>query len=405
MIYASFPPSCATPKANSTNPLSFMPMSCFKIPSSSQDSLLFTPGPLTTSLSVKAAMLHDAGSWHTEFRELVSRLRAQVLGVAGLSSASGYEAVLLQGSGTYGVEAMLSSLVPASGKLLILVNGAYGERMVQMASYQRLEHVVLRWPENTPSQPTEVETAFRKDPGITHVALVHCETTTGILNPAEELGKLCARYGKTFFVDAMSSFGALPLDFTEANIAALVSSPNKCLEGVPGFCFVIVKRDLLLASEKVARSLSLDLYAQYREFDRSGQFRYTPPTHAILAFEQALRELDEEGGPSKRLGRYQRNHETLVGGMGRLGFRPFLPEEVQSCVITAFHYPDDPRFSFPEFYRRLCERGIIIYPGKLTSANTFRIGSIGRLFPSDLQRLIDSIHRALVEMGCTVPVR
>lgn len=373
-----------------------------KLPPPARDKLLFTPGPLTTSLSVKEAMLHDAGSWHFEFNALVATIRERLLALAGVSRAQGYEAVLLQGSGSFGVEAVLQTCVPASGRVAVLSNGAYGERMIQMLQHARIAYVVLRTPENTPSDPVALDRALAADPGITHVAAVHCETTTGILNPIDELGRVTRRHRRSYIVDAMSSFGALPIDLTGWGIDHLISSANKCIEGVPGFSFVISRREALLASEGHARSLCMDLLAQLKGFEKNGQFRYTPPTHSILAFARALDELETEGGPVARRARYQRNHETLVTGMQALGFRPYLDPAVQSCIITSFLFPSDPEFTFDAFYRRLSDKGFIIYPGKISQADTFRIGSIGRLFEADIHALLAAVQQTVNELGILV---
>ena len=365
----------------------------------SRDSLLFTPGPLTTSLTVKQAMLHDAGSWHFEFNARVAWIRDQLLRVAGVSREQGWECVLLQGSGTFGVEAVFATCVPPQGKVVVLANGAYGERAAQMLVHAKTHHVVLRTPEDMPNDPAALDGLLAQDPAITHVFAAHCETTSGILNPIVELGAVTRRHDRVFVVDAMSSFAGMPLDFEAAGIDYLVSSANKCLEGVPGFCFVICRRARLLACEGWARSLSLDLLAQWKGFERNGQFRYTPPTHALLAFEQALIELLQEGGVGARAERYRQNHEILLAGMAALGLRPYLPPAVQSHIITAFRLPPLPGFSFDAFYRRLSEDGFIIYPGKLTKADTFRIGTIGRLFPADIEQLVHAIRQVLREMG------
>ena len=367
----------------------------------SRDKLLFTPGPLTTSLSVKQAMLHDAGSWHFEFNALVAGVRQRLLELAGLSREAGWEAVLLQGSGTYGVEAVFQTCVPPQGRVAVLANGAYGERMVQMLGLAKLGCVVLRTPPDTPADASALDQILARDPAVTHVAAVHCETTTGILNPIESLGAVARRHGKIFVVDAMSSFGAIPIDLAACGIDFLISSPNKCLEGVPGFCFVLCRRAALLACEGLARSLSLDLLGQFKGFEKNGQFRFTPPTHVLLACQQALSELEQEGGIAARAARYRRNHQTLMAGMRDLGFRPYLDPAVQSFIITAFEYPPDPRFSFDALYQGLSRRGFLIYPGKLTQADTFRIGTIGRLFPEDIAQLLDALRAALLEMGCT----
>jgi 2-aminoethylphosphonate-pyruvate transaminase len=368
-----------------------------------RDKLLFTPGPLTTSLTVKQAMLRDAGSWHYEFNALVKSVRERLLALAGFTPGSGWEAILLQGSGTFGVEAVLATVIPPNGKLLVLVNGAYGERIVQMAQYLKIAHTVVRTPEDTPPEFPAVERALASDSSISHVACVHCETTTGILNPIAEVGHIVKKHNRVYVVDAMSSFAAMPIDFTGAGIDYLISSANKCVESVPGFSFVFCRRADLMATEGSARSLSLDLLAQLKGFDKNGQFRYTPPTHVILAFDQALKELEQEGGVIARAARYRRNNQVLIEGMTQLGFRLFLDPKVQSYIITGFHYPADPRFSFELFYRRLSEKGFIIYPGKLTQVNTFRIGTIGRLFEGDIRGLLAAIRETLDEMGVKIP--
>jgi 2-aminoethylphosphonate-pyruvate transaminase len=364
-----------------------------------RDNLLFTPGPLTTSLAVKQAMLHDAGSWHSDFNALVQRVREKLLEIAGLTRADGYEAILLQGSGTFGVEAVFATCVPPEGNVAVIANGAYGERMAQMLQHARIRHSVLRTPENQIPDLTALDRSLTEDPSITHVAAVHCETTTGLLNPIMELGQIAAAHRRSFIVDAMSSFGAMPIDLPGATIDYLISSPNKCLEGVPGFSFVLARRTALLACEGWARSLSLDLLGQLKGFERNGQFRFTPPTHSILAFEQALQELDWEGGVTARGARYQRNHQVLVEGMQQLGFRPYLEPARQSYIITSFHFPKDLKFTFQEFYHLLSEKGFIIYPGKISQADTFRIGSIGRLFEADVRALLAAIADTLREMG------
>jgi len=366
---------------------------------SARDKLLFTPGPLTTSLSVKQAMLHDAGSWHWEFNDMVASIRQRLLGLAGLSREQGWEAILLQGSGTFGVEAVFQSCIPPNGKVAVLTNGAYGERMILMLQHARIPHVVLRTTEDTPNDPLALDQLLASDSTITHVAAVHCETTTGVLNPIEHLGQITRRHGRTYIVDAMSSFGAYPIDFEASAIDFLISSANKCIEGVPGFSFVLCRRARLVATEGWARSLSLDLLGQLKGFEKNGQFRYTPPTHSILAFQQALNELDLEGGIAGRAARYQRNHQTLLAGMQALGFKSYLPLSVQSYIITSFIFPADPKFTFDAFYRRVSAKGHILYPGKISQADTFRIGNIGRLFEPDMRAVVHAIAETIEELG------
>jgi 2-aminoethylphosphonate-pyruvate transaminase len=367
-----------------------------------RDKLLFTPGPLTTSLSIKQAMLRDAGSWHFEFNAIVKSVRQRLVALAGFAPDAGWEAILLQGSGTFGVEAIIATVLPPTGKLLVLANGAYGERIGQIAQYLKIAHTVLRTAEDTPPDSAAVDRVLAADSSITHVACVHCETTTGILNPITEIGRVVKQHRRVYIVDAMSSFGAVPIDFAAAGIDFLISSSNKCIEGVPGFSFVLCRRSDLMATEGWARSLSLDLLAQLKGFDKNGQFRYTPPTHVILAFDQALMELEQEGGILARGARYRRNHEVLLDGMNRLGFRLYLNPKVQSYIITAFHYPADPKFVYEDFYRKLSDKGFITYPGKLTQVNTFRIGTIGRIFESDIRSLLGAIDETIEEMGVSV---
>jgi 2-aminoethylphosphonate-pyruvate transaminase len=368
-------------------------------PPSSRDPLLFTPGPLTTSATVKQAMLRDVGSRDAEFIATVGRIRERLLSVAGVSQTAAYEAVLMQGSGTFGIESVITSAMPRDGKLLVLANGAYGERIAQIAAVAGIDSTVLRSPEDEPVDPAQTEAALAADSAVTHVAVVHCETTTGLLNPIEDIGGIVKSHGRAYIVDAMSSFGAVPVDARMLDIDFLISSANKCIEGVPGFSFVIAKRDALLACEGNARSLSLDLHAQWRGLENDGQFRFTPPTHAILAFDQALTELDAEGGVSGRAARYAANHRTLLEGMQSMGFRPYLAPERQSCIITSFHYPKHPNFKFGDFYDHLAKRGFVIYPGKVSRAECFRIGTIGRIFEADVRELLAAIRTVLDEMG------
>jgi 2-aminoethylphosphonate-pyruvate transaminase len=365
---------------------------------------LFTPGPLTTSRTVKEAMLVDVGSRDDEFIAVVRDIRRRLLALGGVSQPEGYEAVLMQGSGTFGVEAVLSSVIPRSGKLLILINGAYGERMLQMAERHGVAVEVVRWREDQITDPDAVGGRLTEDPALTHVAMVHCETTTGILNPVGAVGKLVHASGRVFIVDAMSSFGAIPLSMASAGIDFLVSSANKCIEGVPGFSFVLARREPLETCERNARTLSLDLFQQWRGLETNGQFRFTPPTHAILAFAQALRELEAEGGAPGRAKRYQANHAALMAGMTALGFHPYLAAEHQSWIISAFHSPGDPAFQFENFYHRLARRGMVIYPGKLGRVPCFRIGNIGRLTSADMKSLVDAVAEVLRSMNVAIPV-
>ena len=362
------------------------------------DKLLFTPGPLTTSPGVKQAMLRDLGSRDFEFISVIREVRRRLLALAGVSAET-HTAVPMQGSGTFALEAVVSSVIPPEGKLLVLVNGAYGTRLVKIARVLGVDVDALELDEDEAVDPGKVAGLLAKDEAVSHVACCHCETTSGVVNPVEAIGAAVRAAGRLFFVDAMSSFGAVPVNMADAGIDYLVSSSNKCIEGVPGFAFVLARLQPLFESEGCARSVVLDLLDQHRGLDGNGQFRFTPPTHTILAFHQALIELDEEGGVAGRAARYRANYETLVAGMRRLGFREFLDPGLQGYIITSFHYPDHPKFDFEAFYGRLNESGYVIYPGKVGAADCFRIGTIGRLFPSDVEALLAAVERHLREMG------
>lgn len=363
--------------------------------------LLFTPGPLTTSAAVKGAMLRDAGSRDHDFLQTVREIRERLLAVGGVppNNLGEYECVLMQGSGTFAIESVISSAIPREGKLLVLVNGAYGRRIAQMARVHAIETETLETPENRRISPAAVEERLAASRGITHAAVVHCETTTGIVNPIEEIGAAAKRSGAVYIVDAMSSFGAVPVDLATARVDFLISSANKCIEGVPGFAFVLARRDRLLEAKGRARTLSLDLHAQWAGFESDGQFRFTPPTHALMAFYQALLELETEGGVSGRAVRYRANHAALMRGMVGMGFEAYLAPEDQSYIITTFRYPKHPPFRFEDFYARLSELGFVIYPGKLTAEPCFRVGTIGHLSPSDVEALLAAMRRVLEETG------
>jgi 2-aminoethylphosphonate-pyruvate transaminase len=360
------------------------------------DMLLFTPGPLTTSANVKKAALHDYGSRDANFIRVIADIRRQLLDIAGVDFIK-YTTIPVQGSGTYGIEAVLTSLVDIDDHLLIIANGRYGERMQKIADIYNLSHDVLTFADNAVPDAAAVAAQLQQKQ-YTHVAMVHCETTTGLLNPLEEIGSLVNKKGAVFIVDAMSSFGAIPIRFDEAHIDFLVSSSNKCIEGLPGFSFVIGNIEILEHSDKIKRTLSLNLHDQWQVLERNGQFRFTPPVQTMLAFHQALRELEAEGGPEGRGRRYRQNFNILLEGMRNLGFKLFLEEKHQSYIITTFVQPDHPNFDFEEFYQRLSKAGFVIYPGKLTNANTFRIGTIGQLYPDDVRELLKAIETTLETM-------
>ncbi|TNI48630.1 2-aminoethylphosphonate--pyruvate transaminase [Aeromonas veronii] len=366
------------------------------------DYLLLTPGPLSTTATVRAAMLQDSCTWDADYNQgVVEPIRRELVRLAtGPEYESDYSAVLLQGSGSYVVESVLGSAIGVDECLLIINNGAYGARMGEMARCLGLRHHELDCGETTRPEPAAIEAMLARHPEITHLAMVHCETTTGMLNPLEEVAALCQRRGIRLIVDAMSSFGGIPIDMGHLGIEFLISSANKCIQGVPGFGFVIARRAALAACAGRARSVSLDLHAQWQTMEQQGgKWRFTSPTHTVLAFAQALRELDEEGGIEARHQRYSENQRTLVAGMAALGFAPLLPEQWQSPIITAFYSPAHPDYRFADFYQRLKAQGFVIYPGKVSQADCFRIGNIGDVTPERVRDLLAAMASACYWQG------
>ena len=357
--------------------------------------LLLTPGPLSTTKTVKAAMLRDWCTWDDDYKGLVQEVREKLVRL-GTDKTEKYTCVLMQGSGTFAVESIISTAVPENGKLLVLPNGAYGDRIVQIAKTLKINCIFNDSGEMDPPDLEKLEATLKADRAITHVAVVHSETTTGMLNPIDEIGKIVKKHGKIFIVDAMSSFGGIPIDIEALDIDFIVSSANKCIQGVPGFGFIIAKKEELVKCKGWARSLSLDLYDQWNTMENDkGKWRYTSPTHVVRAFHQALKELEEEGGIPGRTERYRTNHRTLVDGMRKLGFRTLLPDACQGHFITGFYSPESGKYDFKTFYDLLKTKGFVIYPGKVSKASAFRIGNIGDVYPADMERLVKAIEGSM----------
>ncbi|MEQ8321078.1 MAG: 2-aminoethylphosphonate--pyruvate transaminase [Rhodospirillales bacterium] len=362
-----------------------------------RDPWLLTPGPLTTSAETKEAMLHDWGSRDATFIETNARVRANLLKIANAEET--HVCVPVQGSGTFAVEATLGTLIPRDGKALILINGAYGQRMVKILAYAGRECSSYETPEDTPPDMPHLEKLFAEDSDITHVLAVHCETTSGILNPIAEIADVCAKHGKSLIIDAMSAFGAIDLDARKVTFDAVMASSNKCLEGVPGMGFALIRKTVLENCKGNAHSLSLDLYDQWVAMEKNAQWRFTPPTHVIVAFDAAIRQFLNAGGVAGRFARYMENRDILIAGMRRLGFETLLADKLQAPIIVTFQMPEDPKFDFEIFYDRLKDQGYIIYPGKLTVAPSFRIGCIGALGADEIRGALGVIENVLNEMG------
>jgi 2-aminoethylphosphonate-pyruvate transaminase len=359
---------------------------------------LLTPGPLTTALSVKEAMLKDWGSWDGDFRAMTKSLCDQLLALAGDTKGE-FACVPMQGSGSFCVEAMLGTMVPRNGKVLVLANGAYGLRAAETLRVMGRAYTLIDKGDYLPPRGDEVARALDADPAITHVIAIHCETSSGILNPVAEIAEAVAARGRKLLIDSMSAFGAEDLDVNSIRYEAMVSSANKCIEGVPGFGFVIARKDALEAAKGNAHSLSLDVHAQWVAMVRTGQWRFTPPTHVVAAFLEALRLHAAEGGVAGRGARYGRNRDVMVAGMRALGFETLLADRWLSPIIVTFFNPAHPNFVFSRFYDLMKAKGFIIYPGKLTVVDSFRVGCIGRMDEAIMRRVVQSAAECLAEMG------
>ncbi|SEV89329.1 2-aminoethylphosphonate-pyruvate transaminase [Aliiroseovarius sediminilitoris] len=359
---------------------------------------LLTPGPLTTSYAVKEAMLRDWGSWDDDFRAMTRDMRARLLALLG-DGSDDFDCVPMQGSGSFSVEAMLASFIPRDGKALVLANGAYGMRSAQTLEYLGREHVVLNKGDYLPPRGDEVAQILADDPAITHVVAIHCETSSGILNPVEEISEATYAAGRKLLIDSMSAFGAIELRVADIRYEAMVSSANKCIEGVPGFGFIIARKSELETAKGNSHSLSLDVHAQWAHMNKTGQWRFTPPTHVVAAFLEALRGHEAEGGVAGRGGRYTRNRDVLVDGMRALGFETLLKDRWLSPIIVTFFCPADENFVFDRFYELMKGKGFIIYPGKLTVVDSFRIGCIGQMDENVMRQVVTAAKETLNEMG------
>jgi len=358
--------------------------------------ILLTPGPLTTSATTKAAMLYDWGSWDGAFNALTESICLDLLAI--VDGEDSHVCVPLQGSGTFAVEAALGTLVGRHDKVLVPNNGAYCQRIIRILTYLGRDVVELPHREDEPANPQRIDSALAADPAITHVAQVHCETGTGILNPLPEIAAVVAARGRSLIVDAMSSFGVIPINVRDIPFDALIASSGKCLEGVPGMGFVIARRKALDLARGNCHSLALDLHDQWDYMQKTGQWRFTPPTHVVAALRQALHEYWREGGQPARLARYSTNCATLVSGMRELGLQTFIDDAYQAPVIVTFHAPADAGYSFADFYRRVRDKGFILYPGKLTAVDTFRVGCIGAIDSAVMRQVVAAIGETLSEI-------
>jgi 2-aminoethylphosphonate-pyruvate transaminase len=362
-----------------------------------RDKILLTPGPLTTTLRTKLAMLKDWGSWDADFNAVTASVRSSLLNI--IHGSESHVVVPLQGSGTFSVEAAVATLVPRDGHVLVLDNGAYCKRAARLTSLMGRRCTVLDFDEAQPVSAAVLSERLKFDPSITHVILIHCETGAGVLNPLQAVADVCVAHNRGLIVDAMSSFGALEIDARKTRFDALIAASGKCLEGVPGMGFVFIRKAVLNGCAGQSQSLAMDLYDQHIYMEKTGQWRFTPPTHVVVALHEAIAQFESEGGQPARLSRYTRNFETLVSGMARLGFKPFLHPAVQSPIIVTFHAPEHPKYDFKSFYAAVRAHGFLLYPGKLTQIETFRVGCIGAIGPHDMEQAVHAIALALQDLG------
>jgi len=367
----------------------------------SQEKTLFTPGPVTTSKTVKYAMLKDLGSRDVELKKLIKEINKKMLNLINADEKE-FVSIMMQGSGTYGLESVITTTVPRDGKLLVLTNGVYGKRIAEMGRILEIPTIELEYPENKTPDLEEIDNILKNDYEITNVCAVHCETTTGIINPVFDIGNLVKHHDRTYMVDAVSTAGAYPISIKKLNADYLITDPNKNIEGIPGFSIIIAKKNDLEKYKNNARSMSLDLYSQLKYMEENGEFRFTPPVQSILALNEALNELEAEGGVEARASRYKENYKTLISGMRKLGFKEYLFPNMRGYIITSFLDHDHPNFSFKKFYKLLQEKNQIIYQGRLSTWTGFRIATIGRIFPNDIKILLNCIHDTLLEMGVEI---
>lgn len=359
--------------------------------------ILLNPGPATTTDSVKRALVvADICPREEEFAAVVREVRESLVSIAG--GGAEHVAVLFAGSGTAVMDAAINSVVPPKRKIAVIINGAYGQRMAAIARAYGIACVELAFPWGRRIDLATIERALRADPDIACVAVVHHETTTGILNPVERVGELCAELGRTVIVDAISSLGGRPIDLAATKIDFLLGTSNKCLQGMPGLSFAICRRSALeRLKDRPKRAFYLDLYSQYAGLQGTGEFPYTPPVQVVYALRQAIAEFEREGAAARHR-RYAESYRTLKDGLKALGFRLLL-ETDESGILLTVHEPADERYDFQRMHDWFYARGFTIYPGKLTGARTFRLSVMGAIDASDVRAFLRLLGEFLATEG------
>lgn len=359
--------------------------------------ILLNPGPATTTRSVKEAqVVPDICPREQEFGDLLDGIRRDLVRI--VHGEDQFVTILFGGSGTAAMEAVMSSVVPPGGRVLVVENGAYGTRFVEMAERHRIETVSFRMPYGEPPDLKALDALLSVNQGITHLFVIHHETTTGMLNPVSEIAATAARNGVSVVLDAMSSFAGLPIDLRRLGVDYLISSSNKCIQGMAGLSFVLCRRSLLVASRNHARTYYLDLLEQHLYFEKTRQTRFTPPVQTCYALRRAIDEYFAEG-QGGRFARYRANWETLYAGLSNLGFRFLLPRQWESGILVAVREPDHPAYSFEDMHDYLYARGFTIYPGKGAREATFRLSILGDLSTTDVTAFLQALEAYLKERG------
>ena len=357
--------------------------------------ILLNPGPATTTDSVKNAMVvEDICPREKDFGQLLDRIKDDLVRV--VHGENDYLATLFTASGTGGLEAAITSAVPKGKKLLVVDNGAYGARMANIAKTFGIEVVHYKLEYGDYPDLAAIDDLLRKNPETSHLALVHHETTTGMLNPVQEICDLSRRYNVEVIVDCMSSYAGIPIDIKKWDTGFLISSSNKCIQGMPGLVFVIFKKSLLPAIQNQKRSFYFDLYSQYTGFQKTGQMQYTPPVQVAYALRQAIDEYFAEG-EMNRWKRYRESWETLCSGLKQLGFQFLLPRQYESQILLAIIEPNHPAYNFDSMHDYLYQRGFTVYPGKGAKEATFRLSILGDLSKTDIEAFLKELKGYLLQ--------
>jgi 2-aminoethylphosphonate aminotransferase len=369
--------------------------------------ILLNPGPATTTDTVKKSLVvPDICPREREFSVLLNEIRNDLVRI--VHGDDQYTSVLFAGSGTAVMDSVINSVIPGNKKIAVIVNGAYGERLVRIARTYKIPclPIIFDWREKPDLK--KLDRLLKNDTSVCCVALVHHETTTGILNPITEVGRIVKKYNCTYIVDAISSYAGIPIDIKESKADFLLSTSNKCIQGMAGLAFVVCKKSALESIKNYEkRSFYLDLYNQYDYLEKTGQTPFTPPVQIAYALKQAIKEYFEEGG-DRRYARYTENWKTLRSGLLDLGFTLLLKEDQESHILLTVIEPEAKNFDFEKMHDYLYDLGFTIYPGKLKQ-KTFRLANMGAIYPADITAFLTALkeylkeHHIILKSGTNLP--